>query len=46
LAANSVGNKTWLAEHSGENQDCQHILEKNNNWQHILWEDMIGSTFW
>jgi hypothetical protein len=35
-----------LAVHSGKKQDCRYFLEKIYNWQQILWENMIGNTFW
>jgi hypothetical protein len=49
--------KTSLAAHSGKNniigstfcekkKNRQHILEKIYKWQHILWENIIESTFW
>jgi hypothetical protein len=34
-----------LTANSGK-RDWQHFLEKIYNWQQILWENMINSTFW
>jgi hypothetical protein len=35
-----------LAAHSGKKHEWQHILGEKHNFQQILWENMIGSTFW
>jgi hypothetical protein len=45
MIAGTFWENTRLAAHSGKKQDWQHILEKIYNWQDILWENMIDSTF-